>query len=419
MAAATFDVQVVNFAFVPATVNIAVGDTVRWIWMAGGHSTTSGAGCVPDGIWNSGVIGAGSTFSRIFNTSGTFPYFCIPHCAMGMVGTVKVKGISMSVTPAPVSFGKAGVSQSSDQVITIKNVSTSIGPLTGNVGTLSAPFSVLSGGGAFTLDPGQSTSVFLRFSPSTTGLSSGTLAITHNANNRTSPTNVPLSGTGVATPVPIADLVLSSFSGPSTGIIGNTIILSNTVTNQGTATANNVVIKFFISDVTSLTPSTVRFGKRVVLKVPPAVSKGPASTSVVIPTGLAPGSYFIGAVIDPGSTIKESDKTNNTTVDLNGIVVCRSLSRPMALSPAAGATNVSTTPTLDWSNVPGASTYEVEIATDSLFSNIVRSMTGLTVSEWTVAPALTANTTFFWRARAANECIQGPRSLKRKFTTGP
>ena len=192
--AATFDVQIVDFAFVPATVNITKGDTVRWVWMAGGHSTTSGSGCVVNGIWNSGVLAAGSTFSRVFNTAGSFPYFCIPHCGMGMVGTVKVAalppGINMSVTPVPVGFGKAGIGQSSDKVITIKNAATSIGPLTGNVGAPSAPFSVISGGGAFTLNPGQSTSVLIRFSPSAVGVFSGTLAITHNANNQTSPTNV-------------------------------------------------------------------------------------------------------------------------------------------------------------------------------------------------------------------------------------
>jgi len=190
------------------------------------------------------------------------------------------------------------------------------------------------------------------------------------------------------------------------------------VTNQGTAAANNVVIKFFISTEPNVTPDARGLGKRVVLKVPAGVSKGPASTSVLLPTGLAPGPYFIGAVIDPAGAIKESDKTNNTTFDPNGIVVCRSLSSPLLLSPPRGAANVSTTPTLDWTNVAGATSYEVEIATDSLFTNIVRSMTGLTVSEWTVAPALTPNTTYFWRARAANPC-QGPRSLKRKFTTGP
>src|SRR5438876_12299231 len=31
-----------GFQFVPATVNISVGDTVRWTWATSGHSVTSG-----------------------------------------------------------------------------------------------------------------------------------------------------------------------------------------------------------------------------------------------------------------------------------------------------------------------------------------------------------------------------------------
>jgi len=34
--------------FVPDTVNISVGDTVRWTWFESGHSVTSGPPCVPD-----------------------------------------------------------------------------------------------------------------------------------------------------------------------------------------------------------------------------------------------------------------------------------------------------------------------------------------------------------------------------------
>ena len=40
-----------SFTFDPSTVNISVGDTVRWTWAASGHSVTSGdsTSCVSDG----------------------------------------------------------------------------------------------------------------------------------------------------------------------------------------------------------------------------------------------------------------------------------------------------------------------------------------------------------------------------------
>jgi plastocyanin len=89
--------QVVNVGqnglrFAPSTITIHVGDTVRWQWVSSGigHSTTSGSSCTPDGIWDSGTKSSGS-FSHTFNSAGHFPYFCTPHCGVGMTGTVEVQ----------------------------------------------------------------------------------------------------------------------------------------------------------------------------------------------------------------------------------------------------------------------------------------------------------------------------------------
>lgn len=75
-----------------STTTIHPGDTVRWVWVSGFHSTTSGtcAGtCTPDGRWDSGV-GSGMTFSHTFPQAGTFPYFCTAHQS-SMQGTVVVQ----------------------------------------------------------------------------------------------------------------------------------------------------------------------------------------------------------------------------------------------------------------------------------------------------------------------------------------
>jgi plastocyanin len=77
---------------VTATSTIRVGGTIEWVWVSGNHSTTSGTcplGCVPDGLWDSG-IGSGMTFQHTFPTAGTFPYFCSVHGTM-MQGTVVVQ----------------------------------------------------------------------------------------------------------------------------------------------------------------------------------------------------------------------------------------------------------------------------------------------------------------------------------------
>ena len=103
--AMTVDVTVgPNFelVFSPSSVTIHPGDQVRWTWSSSGHSTTSGSPGQPNGIWDSGIHNQGATFTRTFNSAGTFPYYCVPHggCC-GMVGTVMV--VNASPTPTPTS----------------------------------------------------------------------------------------------------------------------------------------------------------------------------------------------------------------------------------------------------------------------------------------------------------------------------
>lgn len=93
--AATWDVAIQNFAFVPANLTINVGDTVRWTQKdAAIHTTTSGANGVADGLWNSGnmSLSANRVFSFTFNTPGTYPYYCVPHPAT-MRATIVVKAV--------------------------------------------------------------------------------------------------------------------------------------------------------------------------------------------------------------------------------------------------------------------------------------------------------------------------------------
>jgi plastocyanin len=71
---------------------IHAGDTVRWDWVGGFHSTTSGtcsgSNCQRDGKWDSGE-GSSKTFSFRFTQAGTFDYFCTVHGA-AMKGVVQV-----------------------------------------------------------------------------------------------------------------------------------------------------------------------------------------------------------------------------------------------------------------------------------------------------------------------------------------
>jgi len=87
----TWTVTMSNFKFVPSTLTIAVGDTVKWVAESAGHTTTSGTNGVKDGKWDSGTVATGNTYSFVFTQAGTYPYYCTPHWALGMTGTITVK----------------------------------------------------------------------------------------------------------------------------------------------------------------------------------------------------------------------------------------------------------------------------------------------------------------------------------------
>src|SRR6266403_2062728 len=97
-----------NLVFSPSSVTIHPGDQVKWTWSSSGHSTTSGSPGLPNGIWDSGIHNAGATFTRTFNSAGTFPYYCTPHggCC-NMVGTVTVVNASPTPTPTPTATATA------------------------------------------------------------------------------------------------------------------------------------------------------------------------------------------------------------------------------------------------------------------------------------------------------------------------
>ncbi|MGB4802595.1 MAG: hypothetical protein WBV59_08050 [Anaerolineae bacterium] len=89
---------------------------------------------------------------------------------------------------------------------------------------------------------------------------------------------------------------------------------------------------------------------------------------------------------------------------------------PNLTAPANGATGVGATPTFTWDAVSGATTYDIQVATDAGFTNIVASATGLTGTSWNGA-SLNTSTTYYWHVKANNACGAGAYSSTFSFTT--
>lgn len=116
-------VSVNNFTFSPASFTINIGDTIKWVYAAGTHTTTSLT--IPAGAaaWDHPINSSSTTFTYVPTKTGAYNYKCTFHFAMGMQGnfTVVCPQVSASISAASATtFCKGG------SVVLHSNVSSSV-----------------------------------------------------------------------------------------------------------------------------------------------------------------------------------------------------------------------------------------------------------------------------------------------------
>ena len=72
--------------FAPQTLNVATGTTVTW---GNNDASTAHTSTADGGQWDSSNIAPGQTFTRRFDTAGSFKYHCTIHA--NMTGTIVVQ----------------------------------------------------------------------------------------------------------------------------------------------------------------------------------------------------------------------------------------------------------------------------------------------------------------------------------------
>jgi len=125
---------------------------------------------------------------------------------------------------------------------------------------------------------------------------------------------------------------------------------------------------------------------------------------------LAPGAYNITIIGVAGAV----SKTRVVTFVVSGTPV-----PPVSLSsPSFNATGVATQPSFNWTAVPAAGFYTLEIATDNAFATIVQFITNITTLPRVLTTPLAENTVFYWRVKTTNDCGTGAYSSTGIFKTG-
>lgn len=80
-------------SFAPDLIHVHPGDTIIWEYNTGyPHTVTSGDDCTADGMFNGSLDNWGDTFiwEVPLDAPHEIPYFCDPHCMMGMTGLIIV-----------------------------------------------------------------------------------------------------------------------------------------------------------------------------------------------------------------------------------------------------------------------------------------------------------------------------------------
>lgn len=79
-------IEIRGFTYLPATLEVAAGDTVVWINRDAVPHTVTGDGQT----WDSGNLDAGQTWRMVATSSSGGPYYCVYHPTMR--GAVRVAG---------------------------------------------------------------------------------------------------------------------------------------------------------------------------------------------------------------------------------------------------------------------------------------------------------------------------------------
>ncbi|MBD2715770.1 T9SS type A sorting domain-containing protein [Microvirga sp. STR05] len=132
--------------------------------------------------------------------------------------------------------------------------------------------------------------------------------------------------------------------------------------------------------------------------------------TVAVAAGTAGGTYTINLTGTSGSITQTQQYTFTVLPSATAAAV--------PVSPVA-AQVVSPRPRLTWSAVPNATAYEVQVASDASFANVLLTQTNVTGTNFTVAsPALTTGTTYYWRVRGTSPCGVAPYSVISSFQIG-
>ncbi|AYA37225.1 T9SS C-terminal target domain-containing protein [Hymenobacter oligotrophus] len=141
------------------------------------------------------------------------------------------------------------------------------------------------------------------------------------------------------------------------------------------------------------------------------VAAGSSTTLAISSAATAAAGTYPITVVGTGGGATETQVIN--------LIIRNSANVPPTLQqPAPNSLRALPQPTFTWSAIPGATSYDLQVATDAGFNNVVISQAGLQTNTYTAATALQQNGRYYWRVRGTAECGVGNWSAGEQFYVG-
>lgn len=170
----------------------------------------------------------------------------------------------------------------------------------------------------------------------------------------------------------------------------------------------DVIALLNYSDAVNITASGVPTGVTLSFNnnpiTPGNILQVTASAADSMPTGVYPITLFA------------TSSARNDSIVIQLTVYSSSPTPVTPIFPEDGNASTASNLIVEWTAAGASHIYDLQVATDPLFTNLVVDVTGLTTETYLVS-GLASYTVYYWRIKASNDCVAGEFSAPFTFRT--
>jgi subtilase family serine protease len=160
-----------------------------------------------------------------------------------------------------------------------------------------------------------------------------------------------------------ADLVVTSTTLPASAAAGESVRVEATVENRGRALTGGFQVAFYLSPDSTILPGTDVNLEGTCTSTDGLSGGGAAicSATIRVPSGTSNGNYYIGAFVDDGFDVIESNEFNNASARALQVGTASTYVRGAMVSPVPGSVLPGSGVTFSWSPGAGPISFHLEV----------------------------------------------------------